>query len=134
MSPAPEIEIEPVDYSEIKPNESGDIPIIMFHNFIEDLDLTTDVEFTTSFDAFENLLETLYNKGYRLISMRDFIDHNISVPAGMKPMVFTFDDGSSGQFNLIEENGKLVVNPKSAVGIMIKFVSIPISGLEVFSI
>jgi peptidoglycan/xylan/chitin deacetylase (PgdA/CDA1 family) len=121
LSPAPEIEIEPVDYSEIKPNESGDIPIIMFHNFIEDLDLTTDVEFTTSFDAFENLLETLYNKGYRLISMRDFIDHNISVPAGMKPMVFTFDDGSSGQFNLIEENGKLVVNPKSAVGIMIKF-------------
>ena len=53
--------------------------------------------------------------------MRDFIDHNIDVPAGKKPMIFSFDDGTSGQFNLIEENGKLVVNPKSAVGIMLKF-------------
>jgi|CZCB01.1.fsa_nt_gi peptidoglycan/xylan/chitin deacetylase (PgdA/CDA1 family) len=120
-APAQEANIEPVDYSEIRPNESGDIPIVMFHNFVEDLDSTNDEEFTTSFEAFEELLETLYNEGYRLISMRDFIDHNISVPAGTKPMVFTFDDGSPGQFNLIEENGKLVVNPKSAAGIMIKF-------------
>jgi len=119
--PAQELNIEPVDYSAIRPNESGEIPIVMFHNFVEDLNSTNDPEFTTSFADFEKLLETLYNEGYRLISMRDFIDHNISVPAGTKPMVFTFDDGSPGQFNLIEENGKLVVNPKSAAGIMIKF-------------
>lgn len=112
---------EPVDYSVIKPNEIGEIPIVMFHNFIEDLNSTTDNDYTTSFSEFEKLLETLYNEGYRLISMRDFIDNNIDVPAGKKPMVFTFDDGTSGQFNLIEENGKLVVNPKSAVGVMIKF-------------
>ena len=93
----------------------------MFHNFVEDLNNTTDIEYTTSFSEFEKLLETLYDEGYRLISMRDFIDHNIDVPAGKKPMVFTFDDGTPGQFSLIEENGKLVVNPKSAVGIMIKF-------------
>lgn len=112
---------EPVDYSVVQPNEAGDIPIVMFHNFVENLADTTDNLYTTSFDAFEELLETLYNEGYRLISMRDFIDHNIDVPAGKKPMVFSFDDGTSGQFNLIEENGKLVVNPKSAVGVMLKF-------------
>jgi len=112
---------EPVDYSVIQPNEAGEIPIVMFHNFIEDLSTTKDNAYTTSFSEFEKLLETLYNEGYRLISMRDFIDNNISVPAGTKPMVFTFDDGTPGQFSLIEENGKLVVNPKSAVGIMIKF-------------
>lgn len=112
---------EPVDYSVVQPNEIGEIPIVMFHNFIENLDETTDDEFTTSFQEFEELLETLYNQGFRLISMRDFIEHNITVPAGKIPMVFTFDDGSSGQFNLIEENGKLVANPRSAVGIMIRF-------------
>lgn len=116
-SPTP----EPVDYSVVKPNEIGEIPIVMFHNFVENLDDTTDNYYTTSFSEFEKLLETLYNEGYRLISMRDFIDNNIDVPAGKKPMVFTFDDGTAGQFNLIEENGKLMVNPKSAVGIMIKF-------------
>jgi hypothetical protein len=112
---------EPVDYSMIQPNESGEIPIVMFHNFIQDLNDTSDNEWTTSFNEFENLLETLYNNDFRLISMRDFIDHNISVPTGKIPMVFTFDDGTPGQYNLIEENGKLVVNPKSAVGIMLKF-------------
>lgn len=118
---APAENNQPVDYSVVQPNESGDIPIVMFHNFIENLDDTTDNFYTTSFTEFEALLETLYNDGYRLISMRDFIDHNISVPAGKKAMVFSFDDGSSGQFNLIEENGKLIVNPKSAVGVMLKF-------------
>jgi hypothetical protein len=115
--PAP----NPVDYSVVKPNEIGEIPIVMFHNFVENLEETTDKEYTTSFSAFTQLLETLYAQDYRLISMRDFIDHNISVPAGKIPMVFTFDDGSAGQFNLVEQNGSLIVNPKSAVGIMMAF-------------
>ncbi len=117
----PPVVKEPVDYTTIKPDESGEIPIVMFHNFIKDLNDTGDVEWTTSFSAFEELLETLYEKGYRLISMRDFIDHNITVPEGKIPIVFTFDDGSEGQFNLIEKNGKLAVNPESAVGVMLKF-------------
>ena len=111
----------PVDYAEVKPNEIGEIPIVMFHNFVENLEDTTDDEFTTTFDEFSQLLETLYAQDYRLISMRDFIDHHIDVPAGKIPMVFTFDDGSAGQFNLVEQNGSLVVNPKSAVGIMMAF-------------
>ena len=111
----------PVDYSAVKPNEIGEIPIVMFHNFVENLEETTDTEYTTSFSDFEALLETLYAQDYRLISMKAFIDHHISVPAGKIPMVFTFDDGSAGQFNLIEKNGSLIVNPKSAVGIMMAF-------------
>lgn len=109
------------DYEAFLPNEAGDIPVVMFHNFIEAYAENTEKEFTTTFAEFEQLLETLYNEGYRLISMQDFIDCNISVPAGLKPMVFTFDDGTPGQFNLIKENGTLKVNPKSAAGIMIEF-------------
>jgi peptidoglycan/xylan/chitin deacetylase (PgdA/CDA1 family) len=107
------------DYEAFQPNEAGDIPVVMFHRFVDEYD--GDKEYTTTFKEFEALLETLYNQGYRLISMQDFIDCNISVPAGTMPMVFTFDDGTPGQFNLIEENGKLKVNPKSAVGIMMAF-------------
>ncbi len=41
---------------------------------------------------------------------------------GTTPIVFTFDDGTSSQFNLIEnESGDLMVNPNCAVGIMEKF-------------
>lgn len=109
------------DYDNFLPNESGEIPIIMFHRFIEAYEENTDNEYTTTFAEFEALLQTLYDSGYRLISMADFIECNISVPAGTMPMVFTFDDGTPGQFNLIEEDGILKVNPKSAVGIMAAF-------------
>ena len=109
------------DYENFLPNESGEIPIIMFHRFIEAYEENTEKEYTTTFAEFEALLQTLYDAGYRLISMEDFIDCNINVPAGTMPMVFTFDDGTSGQFNLINEGGSLKVNPKSAAGIMMAF-------------
>ena len=37
------------------------------------------------------------------------------------PIVFTFDDGTKGQFNLIKSGDELIANPKSAVGIMEEF-------------
>jgi peptidoglycan/xylan/chitin deacetylase (PgdA/CDA1 family) len=119
-----------IDLSSIRPNEAGKIMIVMFHNFIESYK-SGDKEWTTTFDAFRELLDTLYSRGYRLISMRDYLDNNISVAAGCIPMVFTFDDGTPGQFNLVKENGKLTVNAKSAVGVMKEFNNIhPDFGLK----
>lgn len=109
------------DYENFSPNEVGEIPVVMFHTFIEAYEENTEKEYTTTFSEFETLLQTLYDNGYRLISMADFIDCNISVPAGTMPIVFTFDDGTPGQFNLIQEGGSLRVNPKSAAGIMAAF-------------
>jgi hypothetical protein len=120
----------PIDLSKVKPNESGKIMVVMFHNFIEEYE-SGDKEYTTTFDDFRKLLETLYEKDYRLISLRDYLDNNITVPAGCIPMVFTFDDATSGQFNLIEDNGRLIANPNSAVGILEEFnKSHPDFGLE----
>lgn len=109
-----------IDLNEVKPNEAGRIMVVMFHNFIDKYE-KGDKTYTTTFGEFETLLNTLYTSGYRLISMNDYLTGNISVPAGCIPMVFTFDDGTSGQFNLIEENGALKVNPNSAVGIIEEF-------------
>jgi hypothetical protein len=109
-----------IDYSQVKPDESGQIMVVMFHNFVEVYPKGNN-DYTTTFSEFEKLLQELYQKKYRLISFNDMLNNNIDVPAGCIPMVFTFDDGTSGQFNLIEKDGKLVVNPKSAVGIMEAF-------------
>ena len=109
-----------IDLEKVKPNEAGKVMIVMFHRFIEKYE-SGDMEYVTTFDEFRNLLQTLYDKGYRLISMKDFLNDNIDVPAGCVPMVFTFDDGTPGQFSLVEEDGKLVVNKKSAVGVMMEF-------------
>jgi hypothetical protein len=109
-----------VDLNAVKPNEAGRIMVVMFHNFVEEYK-SGDKAYTTTFDAFGKLLDRLYASDYRLISLSDYLNGTIDTPAGCIPMVFTFDDGTAGQFNLIDENGALTVNPRSAVGILEEF-------------
>ena len=109
-----------LDYSNVKPDESGQIMVVMFHNFVETYQ-SGDKAYTTTFSEFEKLLQDLYDRKYRLISLTDMLNNNIDVPAGCIPMVFTFDDGTVGEFNLIEKEGTLIANPRSAVGIMEAF-------------
>ncbi len=109
-----------IDLDTVKPNEAGRVMVVMFHNFIKEYK-KGDKLYTTTFDEFRKLLNTLYASGYRLISLNDYLNGNIDTPAGYMPMVFTFDDGTAGQFSLMDENGTLKTNPESAVGIMEEF-------------
>lgn len=109
-----------IDYEKVKPNEAGKVMVVMFHNFVEEYK-SGDKFYTTTFDSFRTLLQELYDKGYRLVNLNDYINNNISVPAGFIPMVFTFDDGTAGQFNLVKDGERLVANKNSAVGIMEEF-------------
>ena len=90
----------------------------MYHKFaLEEKD-----EWTRSYDNFYKDLEYLYEHNFVTISLNDYLNNNIKVPVGKTPIIFTFDDGTSGQFNLIKnESGNLIANPNSAVGIMEKF-------------
>ncbi len=110
-----------IDLKTVKPNEAGKIMVVMFHNFVETYKGKSGGEYTTTFNEFRKLLGDLYDKGYRLVNLNDYLKNNISVSAGHIPMVFTFDDGTPGQFNLVDEGGKLVAERNSAVGIMEEF-------------
>lgn len=99
-------------------NESGKIIIAMYHKFAQ---VESD-EWTRSYENFYNDLKYLYDHNYRSVSLNDYINNTIKVPVGCTPIIFTFDDGSKGQFNLIrDENGELIANPESAVGVMERF-------------
>lgn len=101
-----------------KYNESGKIIIVMYHKFA---DIETD-EYSRSFENFRKDLEYLYEHGYRTVSLNDYLENKMKVPVGCTPIILTFDDGTKGQFNLVEnENGELIANPNSAVGIMEEF-------------
>lgn len=113
--------VERTDYAAYLPNEMGRVPVVMFHRFVEAFDSTTDKYYTNTFAQLETLLQTLYDRNFRLVSMDDFLRGHIDLPAGLKPVVFTFDDGTPSQFSLMEADGRLVVNPRSAVGIMLAF-------------
>jgi len=97
-------------------NEMGKIMIVMYHSISDE-----EKNYVRSRENFREDLEILYEKGYRLISVADYIDGNIDVEAGMTPVVFTFDDGTLSNFNMIEKNGELVIDPDCAVGIINAF-------------
>jgi peptidoglycan/xylan/chitin deacetylase (PgdA/CDA1 family) len=102
--------------ADLPPNELGRIMILEYHK----IDYPED-RWTRTPENFRRDLETLYARGYRLVSLGDLLDGRLAVPAGTTPVVLTFDDSSPGQFRYLEQNGTLEIDPKSAVGILEAF-------------
>ena len=102
--------------ADLPPNELGRIMILEYHK----IDYPEE-RWTRTPENFRRDLETLYARGYRLVSLGDLLDGRLAVPAGTTPVVLTFDDSSPGQFRYLEQNGTLEIDPKSAVGILEAF-------------
>ncbi|MCX7821470.1 MAG: polysaccharide deacetylase family protein [Brevinematales bacterium] len=126
---------------EIYENLSGKIPILEYHiietpsvysNYIltKKIKKTKDNErFFVSSEDFKKHLEILYKKGYRNISLDEYLsimkgqtkDFRRITP-GSKLFVLTFDDATFGQFDFItNEKGEIFIDSDCAVGIMIDF-------------
>jgi hypothetical protein len=104
--------------SRLPPNRLGRIPIFEYHVIAD----SSSGMFTISREAFRRDLQTLYDRGYRPITVAQLVAKDFSdVPAGMSPVVFTFDDASAEQFSYIEQNGALEIDPNSAIGIWLDF-------------
>ena len=101
---------------QLKANELGRIMILEYH-LIE----APEARWARTSANFRRDLERLYQDGYRLIGLNDYLDGKISAPAGTTPVILTFDDSSPGQFRMIERNGRWDVDPESAVGILEAF-------------
>ncbi|QIB26775.1 polysaccharide deacetylase family protein [Caloranaerobacter azorensis] len=106
---------EKIDLSK-KPNEAGQIMILMYHNIGK-----KESEWVRTVENFKRDLKVLYEKGYRPISLKDFVNNNIDVEAGYTPVVITFDDGNKNNFNIIIKDGKKIIDPDCAVGILEEF-------------
>lgn len=94
------------------PNELGRIPVLEYHLIGE-----REARWSRNWQRFARDLELLHARGYRPITVRQLVRGEIDLPAGLSPVVITFDDASPGQFRYIERNGQLLVDPTSAVGI-----------------
>ena len=106
----------PATSDEAKPNELGKIPILEYHLIQPDKSV-----WARTAGEFRQDLELLYSSGYRSISLSDYIQGKIDIPAGTHPVIFTFDDSSPGQFRYLVRNGKKEIDPDCAVGIFIEF-------------
>ena len=99
----------------LPPNHNGKIPVLEYHVIAG----TQNALYTRTAASFKADLEDVYKRGYRPITIAQMLDKNfVDVPTGMSPVVFVFDDASPEQFSYLEgANGKLTIDPTSAIGI-----------------
>ena len=116
-------------YNEKKVNELGRVPIMMYHGIIDTLENkytggNVDKDgYNRTANAFRKDLEFYYDKGYRMIRLKDYVDGIIDVELGYSPIILTFDDGNKNNFNVLGRNsdGSLNIDPNCAVGILEEF-------------
>ena len=104
-----------IDLQEVKTNELGQIMVIMYHGLGE-----KDGDYVRTPDGFRADLEMLYERGYRPISMQDYISNRVDLAAGLTPFVLTFDDGGQSNFNILDETTK-EIDPNCSLGILLDF-------------
>ena len=109
---------EPIDIKasidlSLKPNEAGQVMILMYHNIDQE-----ESTWTRTMDHFRQDLQTLYDLGYRPISLTDYVLGHIDIEAGMTPVVLTFDDGNLNNFRILDDGS---IDPNSAVGMLLDF-------------
>ena len=106
----------PVDLTKVQPNEAGTVPILMYHQIKGDKINEAKLEYPPK--MFEQDLEWMYSHNYRPISLTQYVQGKIDCPAGMSPVILTFDDGLKSQYALTPDGN---VDPNCAVGILEAF-------------
>ncbi len=114
QTPEPEV-VDPKEVIDLSllPNESGKVMVLMYHNIGDE-----EKEWVRTPENFKKDLLTLYEKGYRPISLSDYVSGNITTPEGYTPIVLTFDDGNKNNFEYLEDG---TIDKDSAVGILLDF-------------
>ena len=97
-------------------NELGRIPILEYHAVGD-----SEARWQRERGRFRADLELLYARGYRPVALTDLVDRTIDLPAGLSPVVITFDDAAPSQLAWVETDSGPMINPESAVGIMLDF-------------
>jgi peptidoglycan/xylan/chitin deacetylase (PgdA/CDA1 family) len=107
-APAP----APVDPAEVKANELGRIPVLMYHRIVT----TPTSVYDRTPDDFRAELERLARENYVPITTAEMAAGHIDIPAGTHPVVLTFDDGDHTQLTLGPDGQPA---PNSAVRILL---------------
>jgi peptidoglycan/xylan/chitin deacetylase (PgdA/CDA1 family) len=117
--PKPKPTISEIDLKSYHPNEAGAVMILMYHR-INPKEPNNDLNRQP--DSFRKDLEDLYSRGYRPVTVGEFVDNKMDVPIGKTPVVLTFDDSLPTQFNIVRgADGQPHIDPNCAVGIMETF-------------
>ena len=99
-------------------NPQGRIPVLEYHV----IGAAQNSLYSRTLQSYKDDLETAYRLGYRPVTVAQMLDKDFrDVPAGMSPVVLVFDDASPSQFRYLQRGSELVIDPTSAVGVLVDF-------------
>lgn len=94
------------------------LPIIMYHRFKPDYGVGDPLIFTQLGD-FQKQLQRLYDNGFSLVSLEDWIRGDLTVPDGRRPVAISMDDLFFADQIYLDQDGN--PSPKSGLGLLWKF-------------
>lgn len=119
------------NYEKLQIDEMGWVPIMMYHEIFDRKNSETQFTggnvdadgYNRTSEALRADLEFYYSNDYRFVRLQDYINGSIDVEAGKSPIILTFDDGNIGNCRVTgrDTNGKIIIDPNCAVGIMEDF-------------
>lgn len=111
--PQPQPSAAPLRVTGRPANTQGDVFVLMYHRVVE-----KPGPYDRTPANFKKDLETLYEKGFRPITLSQYVSGKFDLAPGASPVVFTFDDSDPSQFRYLE-NG--AIDPDCAVGVWQNF-------------
>ena len=102
--------------SDLPPNEMGSVMILMYHDIRK-----PESTWVRTPENFKKDLQALYDRNFRPISLEDLINRRFDIPKGTSPVVLTFDDGTLGQFQMVDGPNGSEIASNCAVGILERF-------------
>src|SRR5438067_3161216 len=93
-STSPPTSTPPVNPAVVHANELGLVPVLMFHQLVAH----PQSRYDQTPAQLKAELNQLAADNYVPITASDFVTGNIDVPAGKHPVVLTFDDSTTSQF------------------------------------
>jgi peptidoglycan/xylan/chitin deacetylase (PgdA/CDA1 family) len=112
-APASRTPLTPAQLKQIRPDETGLIPIVEYHDIG-----TKERYMVRSVANFRKDLDRLYQESYLPISVEEYLSNRIALPAGKSPVILTFDDARDSQFRYLKDGS---LDPDCAIAILKDF-------------
>lgn len=115
---APVVASDPIELTATVWEDLPKVPVLMYHRFDPQPGAISYL-YTTSLTDFQAHLTSLYEAGFSLISLNDWINGDIYLQKGRRPLIITIDDLFYADQISLDKNGDPA--PYSGVGILWQF-------------
>lgn len=113
ITPTPTVLSDPVQLTATVWEDLPQVPILMYHRF-DPRPGSYSSRYTTSLTDFDNHLRALYDAGFSLVSLSDWLRGDIRLQDGRRPLIISIDDLYYADQISLDEDGN--PTPYSAVG------------------